>query len=53
MVHGKSEDECRETLAAISAATGLNDWQALFSSKEYKKVRVRYFTDAEAEWEAE
>jgi len=52
MVHGKSEDECRQTLAAIADATGLTDWQALFSSKEYKKVRVRYFTDAEAEWEA-
>jgi DNA-binding Lrp family transcriptional regulator len=52
MVHGKSEDECRQTLAAISEATGLTDWQALFSSKEYKKVRVRYFADADAEWEA-
>jgi DNA-binding Lrp family transcriptional regulator len=52
MVHGKSEEECRQTLAAIADATGLTDWQALFSSKEYKKVRVRYFTDAEAEWEA-
>lgn len=51
MVHGKSEDECRQTLAAISEATGLTDWQALFSTKEYKKVRVRYFTDAEADWE--
>ncbi len=53
MVHGKSEEECRQTLGAISEATGLTDWQALFSSKEYKKVRVRYFTDAEAEWERE
>lgn len=53
MVHGKSEDECRQTLAAISEATGLTEWMALFSSKEYKKVRVRYFTDAEAKWEEE
>jgi DNA-binding Lrp family transcriptional regulator len=52
MVHGKNEAECQQTLAAIAEATGLTDWQALFSSKEYKKVRVRYFTDAEAEWEA-
>lgn len=51
MVHGKSEDECIQTLASISAATGLTNWQALFSSKEYKKVRVRYFTDAETNWE--
>jgi DNA-binding Lrp family transcriptional regulator len=52
MVHGKSEDECLQTLAAIGEATGLTDWQALFSTKEYKKTRVRYFTDAEASWEA-
>jgi DNA-binding Lrp family transcriptional regulator len=52
MVHGKNEEECEQTLAAIAEATGLTDWQALYSSKEYKKVRVRYFTDAEAIWEA-
>jgi DNA-binding Lrp family transcriptional regulator len=52
MVHGKNEAECEQTLAAIAEATGLTDWQALYSSKEYKKVRVRYFTDAEAIWEA-
>ncbi|MCX6877663.1 MAG: Lrp/AsnC family transcriptional regulator [Verrucomicrobia bacterium] len=52
MVHGKNEAECEQTLAAIAVATGLTDWQALYSSKEYKKVRVRYFTDAEARWEA-
>lgn len=52
MIHGKNEEECRQTLAAISEATGLTDYQALFSTKEYKKVRVRYFTDAEANWEA-
>lgn len=51
MVHGKSEAECEQTLAAIAEATGLTDWQALYSTKEYKKVRVRYFTDAEAAWE--
>ena len=52
MVHGKSEAECEQTLAAIAEATGLSDWQALYSSKEYKKVRVRYFADADAAWDA-
>ncbi len=52
MVHGKTADDCEQTLAAIADATGLTDWQALYSSKEYKKVRVRYFTDADAAWEA-
>ena len=51
MVHGKSEEECEQTLAAISEATGITDRHALYSTKEFKKVRVRYFTDDEIAWE--
>jgi DNA-binding Lrp family transcriptional regulator len=53
MVHGKSEEECEQTLAAISEATGITDRHALYSTKEFKKVRVRYFTDEEMKWEQE
>jgi siroheme decarboxylase len=52
MVHGKSEDDCEQTLAAIAEATGVHDRHALYSTKEFKKVRVRYFTDEEMNWEA-
>ena len=51
MVHGKSEQECEQTLAAIAEATGIADRHALYSTKEFKKVRVRYFTDEETRWE--
>lgn len=51
MVHGRSEQECHETLAELSRATGLQTYQALFSSHEFKKVRVRYFTREERQWE--
>jgi DNA-binding Lrp family transcriptional regulator len=51
MVHGKSEEECEQTLQAISEATGITDRHALYSTKEFKKVRVRYFTDEEVKWE--
>ena len=51
MVHGKSEEECERTLAAIAEATGITDRHALYSTKEFKKVRVRYFTEDEVEWE--
>lgn len=51
MVHGKTEDECEQTLAAIAEATGITDRHALYSTKEFKKVRVRYFTDEEVKWE--
>jgi DNA-binding Lrp family transcriptional regulator len=51
MVHGKTPEECEQTLAAIAEATGLTNYRALYSSHEFKKVRVRYFTDEEAKWE--
>lgn len=31
--------------------TAITDRHALYSTKEFKKVGVRYFTDAEVEWE--
>jgi hypothetical protein len=53
MVHGKSEQDCEQTLAAIAGATGIREHRALYSTQEFKKVRVRYFTDEELAWEAE
>ena len=51
MVHGKSEEDCEQTLAAIAATTGITERHALYSTKDFKKVRVRYFTPDEAQWE--
>lgn len=51
MVHGKSVEECEQVLQAIEDATGIKDRHALYSTKEYKKVRVRYFTGDEEAWE--
>lgn len=51
MVHGKSEEECEQTLAEIARETGIGERDALYSTHEFKKVRVRYFTDEEADWE--
>jgi siroheme decarboxylase len=51
MVHGRTPAECDAVLAEISRATGITDYAALYSTKEYKKTRVEYFTDAEREWE--
>lgn len=52
MIHGKSRDECEQSLAAIAAKTNIRDHGALYSTKEYKKVRVRYFTPEEQAWES-
>lgn len=51
MVHGQSEDDCQRVLKAISDATGVTNYGALYSTKEFKKVRVRYFTGEIEAWE--
>jgi DNA-binding Lrp family transcriptional regulator len=53
MIHGKSRVECEQSLAAIAVKTGIRDHGALYSTREYKKVRVRYFTSDEQTWECE
>ena len=50
MVHGRSKQDCEETLTTIAEATGLDERLALYSSREFKKVRVRYFTEEERIW---
>jgi len=52
MVHGRTVDDCEQTLKAISEKTGLTEYLALYSSKEYKKTRVQYFAPEAEEWEA-
>jgi len=49
MVHGKNARECEETIAAIQAETGVDEYALLWSIKEYKKTRVKYFTP---DWDA-
>lgn len=51
MVHAKSDEECKDILTRISEKTGVTNYDALFSTREYKKVRVQYFTDDYKEWE--
>jgi len=53
MAHGRSKDECDAILDSIAAATGIAERATLYSSTEFKKVRMLYFTDAFARWEEE
>lgn len=52
MVHGQNAKDCQRLLNAISEATGIREYALLFSTKEYKKVRLKYFTSELDEWEA-
>jgi DNA-binding Lrp family transcriptional regulator len=51
MVHGHTPEECERVLRAIAEETGLTDYVSLYSTREYKKTRVEYFTDDYADWE--
>jgi siroheme decarboxylase len=53
MAHGRSKDECDAILASIAEDTGIHDRRTLYSSTEFKKCRLRYFTDDHKRWEAE
>jgi DNA-binding Lrp family transcriptional regulator len=53
MAHGRSKEECDAVLDSIAEATGVTQRATLYSSTEFKKVRMLYFTDAFKQWEAE
>ena len=43
MVHSKSKEDAHNVMQQISSLTGLKDFDALESTKEFKKVRVQYY----------
>jgi DNA-binding Lrp family transcriptional regulator len=42
MIHGRNKEECTKVVSAIAEATQVEDYRLLYSTKEYKKVRVKY-----------
>lgn len=53
MIHGRKVTDCERVVEAIRDATGIEDYAVLYSTKEYKKTRVRYFTPELEQWERE
>jgi DNA-binding Lrp family transcriptional regulator len=54
MAHGRSKEECDAILDAVAESVGCIQQRAtLYSSTEFKKVRLLYFTDDFKRWEAE
>ena len=51
MAHGRSKDECDAILDSISAETEITERTTLYSSTEFKKIRLLYFTDDYRAWE--
>jgi siroheme decarboxylase len=54
MAHGRSKEECDAILDAIEGQIdGIEGRATLYSSTEFKKVRLQYFTDEFKDWERE
>jgi DNA-binding Lrp family transcriptional regulator len=53
MAHGRSKEECDAILASIAADTGITERDTLYSSTEFKKIRLLYFTEDFRAWERE
>ena len=43
MVHATTKKGCQDAIKEISEATGIAEYMLLYSTREYKKTRVRYF----------
>lgn len=50
MIHATSKERVEEAVADIRGRTGLTDYRLLYSTKEYKKIRVRFFDPAYEAW---
>jgi len=51
MIHGKTQEETERTIKEVEKETRYNKNKYLYSSKEFKKVRVKYFNDDIPNWE--
>lgn len=51
MVHGKTAQETNAMIEEMAQEIESKSYMPLYSSKEFKKVRIEYFTPEFAEWE--
>lgn len=50
MIHGKTQADVFATVEEIARVTGIVEHAVLFSTREFKKVRLKFFTDDYAAW---
>ena len=53
MAHGRSKEECDAILDSIAETHAISERATLYSSTEFKKIRLLYFTDEFKAWERE
>lgn len=51
MIHARKKGECEAFVAQLAREHGLDEFDVLYSTTEYKKVRLAYFTPEFEAWE--
>jgi DNA-binding Lrp family transcriptional regulator len=51
MIHGKSKDEVERVVNEIAEEIGIDEYDFLYSIREFKKVRINYFSPNFEIWE--
>jgi DNA-binding Lrp family transcriptional regulator len=51
MVHCRNDQQCRDLIGRMKSATGIDQMIEVYSTREFKKVRLEYFSPAFEEWE--
>jgi len=51
MIHGKTKEDTQEVIDNIANEIEYKSNMPLYSSREFKKVRIKYFSDTFKEWE--
>lgn len=50
MIHGRTEEEIWDVVKVVSEETGVRDYDLLFSVREFKKRRIKYFSEEFYRW---
>ncbi len=53
MIHGKSKEDCETIAREVQKKTGIENYAMLYSTREFKKTRVEYFTEDYDAWAAQ
>ncbi|NPA50508.1 MAG: Lrp/AsnC family transcriptional regulator [Epsilonproteobacteria bacterium] len=53
MVHGQSKEECESIIEEMSKESQIKEYDKLYSTREFKKKRIQYFSPKFQEWEEE
>jgi DNA-binding Lrp family transcriptional regulator len=51
MIHARKKSECESFVAQLAQEHALDEFDVLYSTTEYKKIRLAYFTPAFEAWE--